>query len=243
MSVNSVDLRSWLTYGGRDWPTLVVASTGIGKGSRRGSCRASTPVSSPRGSRSRARRSSRTRSALRARRRGERSRICGRPASSGPWPDARATWRSAPDHVRPGTPRSSGAMWRATTRHGIVSPRGNFPSRGVAATTTPNHRPRMSQPSMRASTPVSSSRHRRQRSSASTSGATATTCGRIAASRRTADTVSARVTGPTNTGSPYAPPTTRGVPWINWWRRAVLRVFSHGWFKNLPQAGSFNRTM
>jgi hypothetical protein len=40
----------------------------------------------------------------------------------------------------------------AITRHGIVSPRRNSPSRGVATTTTPNQRPRMSQPSIRMST-------------------------------------------------------------------------------------------
>ena len=48
--------------------------------------------------------------------------------------------------------RSPGAIWAAITRQGIVSPRRNSPSRGVAPTTTPNQRPRMSQPSMRTST-------------------------------------------------------------------------------------------
>jgi hypothetical protein len=47
--------------------------------------------------------------------------------------------------------RSRGAIWAAITRQGIVSPRRNSPSRGVAPTTTPNQRPRMSQPSMRTS--------------------------------------------------------------------------------------------
>ena len=44
------------------------------------------------------------------------------------------------------------------SRAGIVSPRRSSPSRGVATTTTPNQRPRISQPSTRTSTPVSSSR-------------------------------------------------------------------------------------
>jgi hypothetical protein len=47
----------------------------------------------------------------------------------------------------------------------IVSPRGSSPVRGVAPTTTPNHRPRMSQPSTQTSTPVGSSRHSCHRSS------------------------------------------------------------------------------
>ena len=61
--------------------------------------------------------------------------------------------------------RSPGAIWAAITRHGIVSPRRNSPVRGVAPTTTPNQRPRISQPSTRTSTPVSSPRHSCQRSS------------------------------------------------------------------------------
>ena len=61
--------------------------------------------------------------------------------------------------------RSLGAIWAAITRHGIVSPRRNSPVRGVAPTTTPNQRPWISQPSMRTSTPVSSSRHNCHRSS------------------------------------------------------------------------------
>ena len=43
--------------------------------------------------------------------------------------------------------RSRGVIWAAITRQGIISPRRNSPSRGVAATTTPNQRPRISQPS------------------------------------------------------------------------------------------------
>ena len=49
-------------------------------------------------------------------------------------------------------PRSRGAIMVATTRHGIVSPRRHAPSPGVATTTTPNQRPRISQPSARTST-------------------------------------------------------------------------------------------
>ena len=45
------------------------------------------------------------------------------------------------------------ASWAAITRHGIVSPRRSSPVRGVAPTTTPNHRPRISQPSIQTSTP------------------------------------------------------------------------------------------
>ena len=55
--------------------------------------------------------------------------------------------------------RSRDVVWAAITRQGIISPRRNSPSRGVAPTTTPNQRPRISQPSTRTSTPVSSSRH------------------------------------------------------------------------------------
>ena len=61
--------------------------------------------------------------------------------------------------------RSRGAIWAAITRHGIIWPRRSSPVRGVAPTTTPNQRPRISQPSMRTSTPVSSSRHSCHRSS------------------------------------------------------------------------------
>ena len=49
--------------------------------------------------------------------------------------------------------RSRGAIWEAITRRGIVSPRGSSPVRGVVPTTTPNQRLRISQPSMRTSTP------------------------------------------------------------------------------------------
>jgi len=47
-----------------------------------------------------------------------------------------------------------GAIWAAITRHGIVSPRGNSPVRGVTPTMTPNQQPRISQPSTRMSTPI-----------------------------------------------------------------------------------------
>ncbi len=89
--------------------------------------------------------------------------------------------------------RSRGAIWVAITRHGIVWPRGNSPVRGVAATTTPNRRPRISQPSMRTSTPVSSSRHSCHRSSGCTMPATAARWGRAPASRRAAISTSAGV--------------------------------------------------
>jgi hypothetical protein len=89
--------------------------------------------------------------------------------------------------------RSRGAIWAAIARHGIVSPRGNSPSRGVAPTTTPNQRPRISQPSMRTSAPVSSSRHSCHRSSGCTRPATAARCGLAPASRRAAISVSAGV--------------------------------------------------
>ena len=64
-----------------------------------------------------------------------------------------------------GPRRSRGAIWAAITRHGIVSPRRSSPSRGVAPTTTLNQRLRISRPSTRTSTSVSSSRHSRHRSS------------------------------------------------------------------------------
>jgi len=89
--------------------------------------------------------------------------------------------------------RSPGAIWAAITRQGIVSPRRNSPSRGVAPTTTPNQRPRMSQPSMRTSSPVSSSRQTCHRSSRCTMPATAARCGRAPASRRAAIRISAGV--------------------------------------------------
>ena len=57
------------------------------------------------------------------------------------------------------------ARSRRRSRHGIVSPRGSSPVRGVALTTTPNQRPRISQPSIRTSSPANSSRHSCHRSS------------------------------------------------------------------------------
>ena len=70
-----------------------------------------------------------------------------RPAT---WYFRRSRW-IPPDQRKPR--RSPGAIWAAMTRHGIVSPRRNSPSRGVAPTITPNQRPRISQPSMRTSSP------------------------------------------------------------------------------------------
>ena len=83
-------------------------------------------------------------------------------AESGGWCSCRSR-RAPPGQREPR--RACGVIWAAITRHGIVSPRGNSPVRGVAPTTTPNQRPRISQPSTRTSTPVSSSRHSRHRSS------------------------------------------------------------------------------
>ena len=95
--------------------------------------------------------------------------------------------------------RSRGVIWTAITRQGITSPRRNSPSRGVAATTTPNQRPRISQPSTRRSTPVSSSRHSCHRCSWCTMPATATRWGRTPASRRAAIRTSAGVSTLTTT--------------------------------------------
>ena len=68
-----------------------------------------------------------------------------------------------------------------------------LPGRGVAPTTMPNQRPRISQPSIRTSTPVSSSRHNSHRSSLCTMPATAARWGRAPASRRAAIRTSAGV--------------------------------------------------
>jgi hypothetical protein len=102
--------------------------------------------------------------------------------------------------------RSPGAIWAAITRQGIVSPRRSCPVRGVAPTTTPNQRPRISQPSIRTSTPVSSSRHNCHRSSLCTMPATAARWDRAPASRRAAISTSAGVRTLTTTA----------------WARAVL---------------------
>jgi len=99
--------------------------------------------------------------------------------------------RAPSGQCEPRCPR--GASWAAITRHGIVSPRRSSPSRGVAPTTTPNQRPRISQPSMRTSAPVSSSRHNCHSSSGCTMPATAARWGRAPASRRAAISISARV--------------------------------------------------
>jgi hypothetical protein len=88
---------------------------------------------------------------------------------------------------------SRGANWAAITRQAITSPRRNSPSRGVAPTTTPNQRPRISQPRTRTSIPASSSRHSCHRSSRCTIPATAARCGRAPASRRAAIRTSAGV--------------------------------------------------
>jgi hypothetical protein len=58
--------------------------------------------------------------------------------------DWRSRWsRRAPSGQREPR-RSPGAIWAAITRQWIVSPRRDSPSRGVAPTTTPNQRPRIS---------------------------------------------------------------------------------------------------
>ena len=89
--------------------------------------------------------------------------------------------------------RSRGAIKLAITRQGIVSPRRNARSLGVASTTRPNQRLRISQPSARTSTPVSPSRHSCHRSSGCTMPATAARCGGAPASRRATINVSAWV--------------------------------------------------
>jgi hypothetical protein len=126
--------------------------------------------------------------------------------------------------------RSLGAIWAALPRHGIVSPRGISPSRGVAPTTTPNQRPRISQPSMRTSTPVSSSRHSSHRSSRCEMPATAARCGRAPARRRTAINTSAGVRTLITTAWAHATPDShrqergralwspRCVTTLRWWR-------------------------
>jgi hypothetical protein len=100
------------------------------------------------------------------------------------------------DEVPPGRReprRSRGVIRAAITRHGMVSPRRNSPVRGVAPTTTPNQRPRISQPSIWTSSPVSSSRHSCQRSSWCTMPARAARWGRAPASRCAAIRTSAGV--------------------------------------------------
>jgi len=139
---------------------------------------------------------------------------CGRRSLSGArWCDRRSagrlspqrsrSWRRAADWCacRSGRPlsdqrelrRSPAAIWAANTRQGIVWPRRNSPVRGVAPTTMPNQRPRMSQPSILTSTPVSSPRHNSHRSSLFTMPATAARWGRAPASRRAATRTSAGV--------------------------------------------------
>jgi hypothetical protein len=118
-------------------------------------------------------------------------------------PQSSRSWRRATDWYsrqsrrvpsgQRGPRRSPGTIWAAITRQGIVWPRRNSPRRGVAPTTTPNQRPRISQPSIRTSTPVSSSRHNCHRSSWRAMPATAARWGRAPASRRAAISTSAGV--------------------------------------------------
>ena len=132
------------------------------------------------------------------------------------------SWRRAADSCsrrsRPGSIWSARAAASARCDLGgdhapwIVWPRGNSPVRGVAPTTTPNQQPRISKPSMRTSTPVSSSRHGCHRSSGCTIPATAARCGRAPASRRAAIRTSAGVRTLTTTA----------------WARAVLDDHRNG---------------
>ncbi len=127
---------------------------------------------------------------------GKPSLNCPSPPQSSPVP-RRPDWcsrrsRRAPSDQRESR-RSPGAIWAAITRQGIVWPRRNSPVRGVAPMTTPNQRPRISQPSIRMSTPVSSSRHNCHRSSLCAMPATAAKWGRSPARRRAAISTSAGV--------------------------------------------------
>jgi hypothetical protein len=74
-----------------------------------------------------------------------------------------------------------------------VMPGPSSPSRGVAQTTTPNQRARMSQPPAVTSTSKSSSRHNSQNASGAAMPASAATTGRAAASLRAAIALSADV--------------------------------------------------
>ena len=79
--------------------------------------------------------------------------------------DCRSRWsRKAPSGQR-GPRRSRGVIWAAITCQEIISPRRSSRSRGVAPTTMPYHRRRISQPPMRTSAPGGSLRHSCHRSS------------------------------------------------------------------------------
>jgi hypothetical protein len=68
-------------------------------------------------------------------------------------------WREPKQELDPrGRSPQAAEFAHSITRHGTVSPRRKSPVRGVVPTTTPNQRPRIFQPSMQASTPVSPSR-------------------------------------------------------------------------------------
>ena len=131
--------------------------------------------------------------------------------------------------------RSRDVIWAAITRQGIISPRRSSPSRGVAPTTTPNQRPRISQPSTRTSTP-SSSRHSRHRSSRCTIPATAARCGRAPASRRAAIRTSAGVSTLTTTAWARAAPDDHRDSETVVRRRAVTPVNARVWLGQLLAA-------
>ena len=132
----------------------------------------------------------------------------------------------------------AGTSWAAITRHGIVSPRRSSPVRGVASTTTPNQRPRIFQPSIRTSTPVSSSRHSRHMSSGCTMPATAARWGRTPASRRAAIRTSAGVRTLTTTAWAHTGlDDHRGGPSTRW---AALEPAARLAGAAVPAAGAGN---
>ena len=118
---------------------------------------------------------------------GRRSPACARPTRCGPWPAGTARSPSAADQREPRRSRCDQAGDHAPWNRLAASQR---PSRGVASTTTPNQRPRISQLPARTSTPVSSSRHSCHRSPGCAMPARAARCGRAPASRRAAISVS-----------------------------------------------------
>jgi hypothetical protein len=109
----------------------------------------------------------------------------------------------------------------------------SFPVRRVAPTTTPNQRPRISQPSVPMLTPVSSARHSCHRSSRCTMPATATTWGRAPASRRAAITIPARAGTLTTTAWTHLTPGHHRVrrlssaPWATLKRATTVAAAAH----------------
>ena len=80
---------------------------------------------------------------------GRRSPACARPTRCGPWPAGTARSPSAADQREPRRSRCDQASDHAPWNRLAASQR---PSRGVASTTTPNQRPRISQLPARTST-------------------------------------------------------------------------------------------